>query len=117
MNNGHEESRLDRIESAMEALIRSQSHLLEAQTGLERDHKLLLQAQVLMQDQLERTEGQLARTQVQLTKFVAVSTSNKEESDKRMQRVELNLAEATDKLNGLINLMDRHLDEHRRPEQ
>jgi hypothetical protein len=103
MNNGHEESRLDRIESAMEALIRSQSHLLEAQTGLERDHKLLLQAQVLMQDQL--------------TKFMAVSASNKEESDKRMQRVELNLAEATDKLNGLINLMDRHLDEHRRPEQ
>ena len=110
MNNGHEESRLDRIEGAMEALVRSQSHRLEAQSGLERDHRLLLQAQVLLQDQLN--------------KFISASGVNKGEAEKRMaehekgvDRIELNLAEATGKINALINLMDRHLDEHRRREQ
>jgi hypothetical protein len=34
--NGH---RLDRIEAALEVLVRSQSHLLEAQSAVERDHR------------------------------------------------------------------------------
>ena len=52
--NGHDENRLDRIEAALEALVRSQSHLLESQPTLEQGHKDLLRSQVLMQDELRQ---------------------------------------------------------------
>jgi hypothetical protein len=49
--NGH---RLDRIEAALEALVRGQSHLLEAQTALEPDHQRLLTAQVVLTETVQR---------------------------------------------------------------
>ena len=90
--NGHDENRLDRIEAALEALVRSQAHLLESQSTLEQGHKDLLRSQVLMQDELRQFASK---------------------SEARFQRIETKLEEATDKINGLIDLMDRHLRDHR----
>jgi hypothetical protein len=91
-SNGHDETRLDRIEAALEALVRSQSHLLESQSTLEQGHKDLLRSQVLMQDELRQFGSK---------------------AEARFQRIETKLEEATDKINGLIDLMDRHLRDHR----
>lgn len=84
------ESRLDRIETALEAIVRSQAHLIEAQSSFEREHKNLLASQIPMQDELRRAQA-----------------------EKRFERIETNLAEATDKLNAPIALMDRHVQEHK----
>ena len=72
-------SRLDRIERTLE-------RLALAQEEFEREHKLLLRAQVVLTDRLD-----------QLTD--------------RVDKLALAQAETTDKLNALINLMDRHLKE------
>src|SRR3974377_2328396 len=107
--NGHNENRLDRIEAGREALVRSQAHLLQAQAAIEQEHKNLLRSQVLMQDELRKfatnTEARLQRGDADVkTRF--------DESEARFQRIETNLAEATDKLNALIDWMDRHTREH-----
>src|SRR3974377_790796 len=96
--NGHNENRLDRIEAGLEALVRSQAHLLQAQAAIEQEHKNLLRSQVLMQDELR--------------KFATNTKHRFEDSEARFQRIETNLAEATDKLNALIDWMDRHTREH-----
>jgi oligoendopeptidase F len=100
--NGHDENRLNRIESAL-ALVRSQSHLLESQSVLEHSQKDLLRSQVLLQDELRQFA----------TKVDARLQKWNEEAEARFTKIETNLAEATDKINGLIDLMDRHLREHR----
>lgn len=88
---GQQENRLDRIEAALEALVRSQAHLLQAQTVIEQEHKDLLRSQILMQDELRQFASK---------------------SEKRFERIETGLAEAADKLNALIDWMDRHTREH-----
>ena len=97
-SNGHSENRLDRIEAALEALVRSQAHLLQSQSEIEQEHKNMLRSQVLMQDELRQFA---AKTEVRF---------QLDEADvkARFERIEANLAEATDKLNALIDLMDRH---------
>ena len=91
-SNGHDDKRLDRIEAALEAMVRGQSHLLESQSGLEQGHKDLLRSQILMQDELRQFASK---------------------SEARFQSIETNLKEATDKINALIDLMDHHLRDHR----
>jgi hypothetical protein len=59
--------------------------------GFETDLAQLLKAQIVFGDEVSKA-------------FKA--------ADARMNRVETGLAEATDKLNALIDLMDRHLREH-----
>ena len=98
-SNGHDENRLGRIEAAIEALVRSQAHLLESQSGLEQGHKDLLRSQILMH------ESQ-TRMQEELRQFGS-------KSEERFKRIETKLEEATDKINGLIDLMDHHLRDHR----
>ena len=58
-SNGHDENRLDRIEAAIEALVRSQAHLLESQSGLEQGHKDLLRSQILMHESQTRMQEEL----------------------------------------------------------
>lgn len=94
------QSRLDRIESALEAIVRSQAHLLEAQTSLEREHKNVLTSQILMQEELRQFAAHSE-------KRFADSEKRFADSEKRFERIETNLAEAADKLNALIALMDR----------
>jgi mRNA-degrading endonuclease toxin of MazEF toxin-antitoxin module len=103
VNNGHEESRLDRIERATEAMIRSQSHLLEAQVNLEREERALLTTQVVFGDEVRKA---FKAADERMTRIERAA-------NERMTRVETGLAEATDKINALIDLMDRHQGEHR----
>jgi len=49
----------------------------------------------------------------EVSKFVKLSGSHMEASNALMDRVEQNLAEATDKLNALIAFTDQHSREHR----
>lgn len=116
--NGNSASRLDRIEAAIDLLIND--HL-----AFRDEHRSLLRAQVLLTgtvegltarlDALTTTVDALTTTVDALTakvdQFVEVSTDWKAESDRRMTRVEQNLDEATDKINSLVDLMDRHLKE------
>ena len=87
MENGreHYNERLDRIEGIIEATA-------SRQAAIEDEFVRLLKAQVVMQDEMNRS-----------TKV----------SNARMDRVEQTLAEAGDKLNALISLTDQHLREHR----
>jgi len=89
MENGHEPSRLDPIETALEPLVRSPAHLLESQSTLEREHKNLLRAQVVMSDSIDQIAIAHAKTETALAALTI--------------RVE----ETTDKLNALISLVDR----------
>jgi hypothetical protein len=98
-SNGHDENRLDRIEAVLEALVRSQSHLLESQSTLEQGHKDLLRSQVLMQDELRQ--------------FASKSEARFQRIEAKLEQTTLKLDEASDKINGLIDLMDRHLRDHR----
>jgi hypothetical protein len=87
MTNGHnqdEPGRLDRIEAIMEALATRKA-------DIETDLSQLVKAQIVFGDEVSKA-------------FKA--------ADARMTRFETGLAEATDKLNALIDLMDRHLREH-----
>ena len=87
MENGreHYSERLDRIEGIIEATASRQG-------DIEDEFVRLLKAQVVMQDETNR----------------AAKASNA-----RMDRIELTLAEAGDKINALVSLMDQHLHEHR----
>lgn len=73
----------------MEALVRSQAHLLEAQAQVEREHKDLLRAQVLMVDEIRGIAGAQKKTEAALASLT------------------LKMEEITDKLNALINYADR----------
>jgi predicted nucleic acid-binding Zn-ribbon protein len=87
--NGRAKSRLERIEGFIEA-VASQQAVMQAELSR------LLKAQVVFQDSLHRHQAA---------------------SEARFQRIETNLAEATDKINALVDLMNRHLTEpHPRPE-
>ena len=84
-NNGHNSpDRLDRIEKIVEVMA-------NIQADIQLEHKALLRAQVLL------TEAQ-ANTEKRLNTF--------------MSKTDERLAEATDKLNALITLMDQHVREH-----
>ena len=87
MENGgeHYSERLDRIEGILEATASRQGEI-------EDEFIRLLKAQVVMQDDLNRS-----------TKA----------SNARMDRIEQTLSEATDKINALVSLMDQHLHDHR----
>ena len=110
MDNGNGLSRLDRIENAIETVVRSQAHLLEAQTQTEREVKNLLTSQGLLQDELRTLAANTDKSLSSLaTKIGAIDTAHKE----RMTRIEIKLEGATDKINALVVFMDQHLREHR----
>ena len=69
---GNGSGRLDRIEAALEGLVRSQSHLMEAQISLVREHKTLLTAQVLLAEAQKKTEDKLAALSDRLDALIAV---------------------------------------------
>ena len=87
MENGreHYSTSLDRIEGIIKAIASRPAEI-------EDEFMRLLKAQVVMQDEMNRS-----------TKV----------SNARMDRVEQTLAEAGNKLNALITLTDQHLREHR----
>ena len=89
---GHQESRLDRIERIIEVVA-------SRQADVEEEFARLLKAQIVLQDNLGKFQGQVS---------LSMSASNS-----RMDRVEQNLAEATDKINALLTMMDQHMREHR----
>jgi chromosome segregation ATPase len=88
-------ARLDRIERILETLAD--------------DQRQLLTAQILTNDQLQRTQDQLQRTQDQLQRtqdqLQGLATEVQDLAEFR-RRTEQNLAEITDKLNGLIAVVD-----------
>jgi hypothetical protein len=98
-------SRLDRIEAILDGMAarqtdwerrqgdweRRQAAFEERQEAWEADHRRLLTSQVLLQDEMR--------------KFGAGS-------EERFAKIEMTLAEVSDKLNGVIDLMDPHIREH-----
>ena len=92
MENEHYSERLDRIEGIIEATASRQGEI-------EDEFARLLKAQVVMHDETNRANK--------------ASNARMEASNARMDRIELSWAEAGDKINALISLMDQHLHEHR----
>ena len=85
MPNGNGTARLDRIERALELLVDDHVQFRE-------EHKLLLTAQVVLTDRLDSLTGRLDR-------FVQATTEAQRDGKERMD-------ELTDKLNGLIRVVD-----------
>ena len=94
MENGRQyhSERLDRIEGIIEATA-------SRQANIEDEFVRLLKLQVALQDLVNKS--------------AEVSNARMYASNARMDRVELSLVEAGDKLNALIALTDQHLHEHR----
>ena len=55
------EARMARVERAMQSLVCSQTHLLEAQTHLEREHRQLLTAQVVLTDTVSKLAAEVRK--------------------------------------------------------
>ena len=92
--NGHnqaENERLDRVERIIEALAGRQQEI-------EDEFSRLLKGQVVLQDSQQRLQDAQQRTEKALATFIENS--------------EIRAAETTDKLNAVIDLMDRHFREH-----
>ena len=94
MENGreHYSERLDRIEAIIEATASRQGEI-------EDEFVRLLKAQVVMQDEMSRA-------------FKA-SNARMDRTEAHIESIREGLAEAGDKINALINLMDHHLHDHR----
>jgi hypothetical protein len=93
--NGHnqaENQRLDRVERIIEAPAGRQE-LIEDEFGR------LLKAQIVVVDSQQQLQEAHKRTDAALASFI--------------EHAKMRDAETTDKLNALIELMDRHLKEHR----
>jgi hypothetical protein len=83
---------MDRIEMAIESMIRSQAHLLESQAGLEREQQRLLTAQVMLTDEvrtgfreLRDAVTSLASRTGQLTAAVAELRTSQALTDERFR--------------------------------
>lgn len=63
--------------------------------------------------QLEDTQIVMAAIQERQAEVQRLQAEESVAHAERIKHIETNLAEATDKLNALINLMDRHQKEHR----
>ena len=108
MENGreHYSDRLDRIEGIIEATASRQAEI-------EDEFSRLLKAQVVLHDNASRFHDEMSKFVKLSSAHMELSSSHMELSNARMDRVEQNLAEATDKLNALIAFTEQHHREHR----
>ena len=81
--NGHQdnESRLDRIEAAMEAMV-GEHEMFRA------EHKMLLRSQVLLQDSLEKQKERIDEIGGKLDALINVVDRNSREFHGRLNRLE-----------------------------
>ena len=126
-NGQYHNERLDRIEGIIEATASRQGEIEDGFASL-------LKAQVLMHDGLSKLSAEVSSVSTEVSKLSAetskLSTGIGElsaetsklsaetsksirASNTRMDRVEQNLSEATDKINALVTIMDQHMREHR----
>ena|SRR5258707_8916383 len=92
MQNGHEPSRLQLMTRALdEATVRSQAHSLETRSNWKRDYPSLHRAQVLFAEEMRQLSAAQKKTEAALASLA------------------VRCDETTDKLNALIDLVDRHL--------
>lgn len=58
--NGHDPTRLDRIEGMIEVLVNEHMRLVNEHIEFEREHRQLLTAQVILTDRVDRNAQQIA---------------------------------------------------------
>jgi len=79
--NQNNESRLDRIEAAMEAMI-GEHEMFRA------EHKMLLRSQVLFQDSLEKLKERMDETEGKLNALIDIVDRHSREYHERLNRLE-----------------------------
>ena len=79
------EVRMDRIERAMEAMVRSQAHLLQAQENLVAEHRRLLTAQVVLTERVQKLADTVGQQSEQMHAGFAELRASQALTDERFR--------------------------------